>query len=263
MQHTSRLIGVATIIGILSVPSAFGGQKGKARSDAKERDREEVTRSQDGAQMQMQTRFRGMDKDGDGVITRAEWRGNDQSFRQQDTNGDGVLSGDEVRSSARAVTPPANDTNRAVAQTVPLDRLNERFSRLDRDSDGRLGRNEWTVAHAVFDRADLNHDGTVSRTEFIEAMRVQPARAHATGTSPDPARGTRAYQAGHDRGLTEGRQAGKEDRNVNGGKWDLEGQRELEQADSGFDARLGTRGDYQAGYRAGFRLGYGQGFGPR
>ena len=41
-------------------------------------------------------RFQGMDADGDGVITRTEWRGNLQSFRQQDLNDDGVLSGNEV-----------------------------------------------------------------------------------------------------------------------------------------------------------------------
>ncbi len=42
-------------------------------------------------------RFRGMDRNGDGVITRDEWRGNDQSFRNHDRNGDGILSGDELR----------------------------------------------------------------------------------------------------------------------------------------------------------------------
>lgn len=38
-----------------------------------------------------------MDADRDGVVTRAEWRGPEQSFRVQDANGDGVLSGAEVR----------------------------------------------------------------------------------------------------------------------------------------------------------------------
>ena len=42
-------------------------------------------------------RFPEMDRDGDGVITRAEWRGSDRSFREHDWNSDGVLSGDEVR----------------------------------------------------------------------------------------------------------------------------------------------------------------------
>ena len=65
------------------------------------------------------------------------------------------------------------------------------------------------------------------------------------------------------KGLAEGRQAGREDKNVNGGKWDLDGQRELEQADSGYRPELGDRADYQSGYRAAFRLGYREGFGPR
>jgi Ca2+-binding EF-hand superfamily protein len=42
-------------------------------------------------------RFRGMDRNADGMITRSEWRGNDTSFRQHDRNNDGVLSGSEMR----------------------------------------------------------------------------------------------------------------------------------------------------------------------
>ena len=49
------------------------------------------------ATAQDQMRFRAMDRNRDGVVTRAEWQGRDQSFRQQDRNGDGILSGDEVR----------------------------------------------------------------------------------------------------------------------------------------------------------------------
>lgn len=49
-----------------------------------------------------QARFRGMDRNGDGMITRDEWRGNDQSFRQLDRNGDGVITGDEARGNGKA-----------------------------------------------------------------------------------------------------------------------------------------------------------------
>ena len=42
-------------------------------------------------------RFRAMDQNNDGVVTRAEWRGSAQSFEQHDWNNDGVLSVDEVR----------------------------------------------------------------------------------------------------------------------------------------------------------------------
>jgi hypothetical protein len=43
-----------------------------------------------------QQRFRGLDFDRDGVISRAEWRGNDRSFMNHDWNRDGILSGVEV-----------------------------------------------------------------------------------------------------------------------------------------------------------------------
>ena len=42
-------------------------------------------------------RFRGMDRNRDGIVTRREWRGNDQSFRVHDRNSDGVLSGSELK----------------------------------------------------------------------------------------------------------------------------------------------------------------------
>ena len=41
-------------------------------------------------------RFRGIDRDGNGVISRFEWRGNDRSFANHDWDGDGVLDGAEV-----------------------------------------------------------------------------------------------------------------------------------------------------------------------
>ena len=46
-------------------------------------------------------RFRAMDANGDGVITRDVWRGCDRSFAVHDWNNDGVLSGDEVRAGAQ------------------------------------------------------------------------------------------------------------------------------------------------------------------
>ena len=58
----------------------------------------------------------------------------------------------------------------------------------------------------------------------------------------------------------EGIQAGKEDKPRG---WDLEGQRELETADSGYQASMGDRAEYQAAYRLGFRRGYREGFDMR
>jgi hypothetical protein len=199
-------------------------------------------------------RFQSMDTDHDGVITRAEWRGSDEAFRQQDANHDGVLSGKEVA--------PAPATHLSVRQR---DELVAQFTRADRDGDRRLGRNEWTLDLGSFEQADANGDGMVTRGEFLNsrAPEASASRDNTAGSNADLRRGTPAFQAGFDRGLTDGRQAGKEDRTINGGKWDLEGQRELEQADAGYQSNVGARADYQAGYRAGFRRGYPEGFGPR
>ncbi len=197
-----------------------------------------------------QMRFAEMDTDNDGVITRAEWRGNVQSFREHDLNHDNVLSGNEVW--------PGDGVNRRDGSS--REETMVRFDRADRNGDGRVARSEWTGTTAAFKRMDENGDGIVSREEFLAMAVNGPV---ATSGVADPRNTTRAYQTGYERGRTEGRQAGKEDKGVNGGHWDLEGQRELEQADSGYTADLGARSDYQSGYRAGFRLGYGEGFGPR
>ena len=175
---------------------------------------------------QDQMRFRAMDRNRDGVVTRAEWQGSDQSFRQQDRNGDGILSGDEVR----------------VAQGADVVNV---FALVDLDGNGRVTAQEWRGA---FTQLDVNRDALLTEDELW--------------SQDTPPVLTRAFQAGRDRGLNDGRQAGREDRE-GPGAWDLEGQRELEQADAGYRSELGPRDQYQAGYREGFRRGYAEGYGPR
>ena len=104
-------------------------------------------------------RFAGMDRNGDGVITRAEWRGNDQSFRNQDWNNDGVLSGDEVNAGARrwpARTAADREARRA-----------ERFATLDANGNGRIEAREWDGTVVVFNRLDANNDNVLSRAEVV------------------------------------------------------------------------------------------------
>ena len=236
-MKTYESIAVVALAAAIVMPASANAQA-RGRGAAKTADRQ-------GQEM----RFRGMDADNDGVITRDEWRGSDESFRQHDTNHDGVLSGDEVWVPAgRGQGTP--DRSRREERAA-------RFERLDTNSDGRISLTEWTGNRAMFDRMDRNHDALISRDEFMEVATEREAQV-----VPREAQ-SRAYQAGYQKGLEEGRQAGREDKTVNGGKWDLEGQRELEQADSGYRNELGTRTDYQAGYRAGFRVGYREGFGPR
>ena len=93
-------------------------------------------------------RFRGQDQDGDGRITRAEWRGNAVSFANHDWNDDGVLSGLEVQAGGAAGT------------------ASERFTMLDRNRNGLLQGTEWPGRADDFARLDRNRDNAVSRAEF-------------------------------------------------------------------------------------------------
>ena len=170
-------------------------------------------------------RFDYLDTNGDGRVSRAEWHGTADRFAALDDNRDGVLSRTEMRGGNE---PPP-----------------DLFTSVDVNRDNAITRDEWHWSRASFDERDTNRDGRLTRREFGEA-----ALETRSG----------AYRQGHERGLVEGRQAGREDKQ-NGVGWDLEGQRELEQADSGYQPNVGSRVEYQSGYREGFRRGYREGFG--
>jgi EF hand len=178
-------------------------------------------------------RFQGMDRNHDGVITRAEWRGSDQSFRQHDLNNDGVLVGTEL--------------NAADSSFV------RDFSIVDLDGNGFVTAQEWRRA---FSQLDVNRDGALTEDELQARSRYDlPGDNRWNSTE------SAAFRAGRERGILDGRQAGRED--AARGVWDLEGQRELEQADAGYRSELGSREQYQAGYREGFRAAYADGYGAR
>ena len=101
-------------------------------------------------------RYRGMDRNGDGVITRSEWRGNARSFDIQDWDGNGVLEGNEVR-------PGAQRQGRTV-NADDIDR-SERFDFLDVNGNNRVERREWQGSFEAFNQMDRNRDSTLSRAE--------------------------------------------------------------------------------------------------
>ena len=117
-----------------AAPQGRGNGRGKvAAKQNKREDKQERKEAKQGVKETL--RFNGLDVNGDRMITRAEWRGNDVSFRANDWNRDGVLSGDELR--------------------LGLQRP-DHFLRKDFRGDLR-----------EFDKADTNHDGVLSQTEFV------------------------------------------------------------------------------------------------
>lgn len=124
-------------------------------------------------------RFRGMDRNGDGIITRAEWRGNRQSFNVHDWNNDGVLSGDEVRAGAFR--------SGSTLEAEELDR-HDRFEFLDANNNNRIEPREWHNTVTAFNRLDVNNDNVLSRSEFVDDTSVGAAGTAGELVVVDPTR---------------------------------------------------------------------------
>lgn len=113
-------------------------------------------------------RFHGLDKDGDGRITRAEWNGNDTSFRQHDADSDGVLAGAEITPAA----DPLTDNEEAQNDWQEWWSFHQgqfdtgAFDGMDRDENQSVSREEWAGGTALFDRLDRDHDGVITQQEY-------------------------------------------------------------------------------------------------
>jgi len=110
-------------------------------------------------------RFRGMDANNDGRISRDEWRGSDQSFNVHDWNNDGSLSGDEVRQGGRRAR--VDDEDFSPNNNRFLNWTEAGFRGLDDNRDGVISSREWHYDTESFYRADRNRDGILSRQEFL------------------------------------------------------------------------------------------------
>lgn len=146
---TTLLPPAAVLAAVMTLTVALDAQRGRGRGQA--------------APM----RFAEMDTNGDGVISRAEWRGWDRAFQNQDWNGDGQLSGPEVRPGApryetvEEADHVPNRFERFVSWTTAG------FTSLDHNRDRRISANEWHYEIETFRRVDRNRDGALDQTEFL------------------------------------------------------------------------------------------------
>ncbi len=94
--------------------------------------------------------------------------------------------------SAQKPAPATAPTN-SITRAQIVDKVKERFSRLDANKDGFLTKAELDAAEAamnkrmqqhesaMFDRIDTNKDGSISRSEFEAAQRAGIARRRGAG----------------------------------------------------------------------------------
>jgi hypothetical protein len=186
-------VGLATIVctsTFLTLATPVSAGQGEAKGHAKQAEKHEdhaekheqkahkASAKTKGSTDDEGTRFPGVDRDHDGVIRRAEWRGSDASFASHDWNRDGVLSGKEMIPGAVRPAPARSASRQPAAAPAPIPaapRATPRpssapdpdgpvFARLDANHDGVLTRVEWPDER--FSRVDFNHDGVLSAYEY-------------------------------------------------------------------------------------------------
>ena len=107
-------------------------------------------------------RWKKLDQDNDGRISRSEWLRNEQAFDRMDSDKDGFLTKEELRSAAREFRG----------------RHRNGLREMDADADGAISRSEWKGKEEMFNRLDANSDGVLSRDE------LRGARKHRGPGSP-------------------------------------------------------------------------------
>jgi hypothetical protein len=110
--------------------------------------------------------FPATDRNGDGIVSRSEWRGNNRTFNQHDINRDGVLSGNElpgyVDDRDRYRDRDRGDQTRSRSQA----RGGGPVGKLDQNRTGRVEGYEWPYNQQLFHKLDTDADSTLSADEL-------------------------------------------------------------------------------------------------
>src|SRR5262245_4811623 len=94
-----RRVFALSIVVLLALISPALADKDKNDQDQGNDKQGEKSHGKQGGSEDQAERFKGLDKNHDGRISRDEWHGNDKSFSNHDKNHDGFITADEYESS--------------------------------------------------------------------------------------------------------------------------------------------------------------------
>ena len=112
-------------------------------------------------------RWKKLDRDNDGRISRSEWQRSEQAFDRMDADKDGFLTKDELQSAAREFREKGRS----------------RLREMDADADGNISRSEWKGKEEIFNRLDANKDGMLTRDELRGARKPRGPGSHRSDQS--------------------------------------------------------------------------------
>jgi Ca2+-binding EF-hand superfamily protein len=125
-------------------------------------------------------RFKAMDKNSDGKVSRDEFTGRPQLFDRLDSNKDNFIEQSELKPLLAMANAPG-----AAAPAGGAGQGGARVMAMDKDGDGKVSKKEFTGNPAMFDRLDANSDGFLNATEAAEAPKAMLKFLQAMDTNGD------------------------------------------------------------------------------
>lgn len=139
----------------------------------------------------LMAKFKSMDTNHDGKISKDEWKGRPEMFDRLDANHDGFITVDEIQAAREALAKGAGGGEGGG--------LLARLKAMDTNGDGKISRDEWKGRPETFDKLDANHDGFITQDEIQAAMdKMGKGKGGGEGAGADIGKGFDAIDTDHD-----------------------------------------------------------------